>query len=69
MLISIIITLILIGILLYVLDLVVPMDAKVRKIIHIIVLVVVVIWLLQVFGIWNGSLPNFVQTSISTTVV
>ncbi len=65
--ISVIITLILIGLLLYVVDTVIPMDATIRKVIRVVVLVAVILWLLQVFGIWNGSLPHVSQATISET--
>lgn len=64
--ISVIITLILIGLLLYVVDLLIPMDPTIRKVIRVVVLVAVCLWLLQVFGIWNGSLPHISQSTVST---
>ncbi len=68
MIISVLITLILIGLLLYIVDSVIPMDAGIRKIIRIVVLVLVVLWLLQVFGIWNGNVPHISQIDTPTTV-
>ena len=55
-LITIIITLILVGVALYLIDLI-PMDGTIKKIIYVLVMVVVVLWLLQAFGI-IGSLNN-----------
>jgi hypothetical protein len=49
-LISIIITLVVIGLLLYLVELI-PMDRTIKQIIRIIVIIGVVIWLLQSFGI------------------
>jgi len=46
-----------VGVLLWILNNYVPMDAKIKRIINIVVVIVVVIWLLQVFGLL-GSLQN-----------
>jgi uncharacterized membrane protein len=56
-LIGLIITLVVVGVLLWLLNNYVPMDAKIRRIINVVVVIVVVIWLLQAFGIL-GSLQN-----------
>ncbi|RBA29669.1 Thivi_2564 family membrane protein [Flavobacterium tibetense] len=50
-LINILITLIIVGFLLWLVNNFIPMDGKIKKIVNIIVLVVVVIWLLKAFGI------------------
>ena len=65
MLISVIITLILVGLLMYVVDLLIPMDATIRKIIRIVVLVAVCLWLLQVFGIWSSASLHLSQIDIT----
>lgn len=49
-LIGIIITLVVVGLLLYLVDLI-PMDGAIKQIIRIIVVIAVVIWLLQAFGL------------------
>ncbi len=54
-LISIVLTLIVVGVLLWLVNTYIPMDAKIKKILNIVVVVVVVLWLLQVFGVL-GSL-------------
>jgi hypothetical protein len=56
-LIGLVITLVVVGVLLWLLNNYVPMDAKIKRIINIVVVIVVVIWLLQVFGLL-GSLRN-----------
>jgi hypothetical protein len=56
-LIGLVITLVVVGVLLWLLNTYVPMDAKIKSIINVLVVVVVVIWLLQAFGIL-GSLQN-----------
>ena len=50
-LITIVITLIVIGVLLWLVNTYIPMDGKIKKIINIVVVVVVVLWLLNVFGV------------------
>ena len=52
-LITIVITLIVIGVLLWLVNTYIPMDGKIKKIINIVVVVVVVLWLLNVFGVWS----------------
>jgi len=49
-LIGLVVTLILVGVAMYLVNLI-PMDATIRKIIQIVVIVVVVLWLLQAIGI------------------
>jgi len=56
-LIGLVITLVVVGVLLWLLNTYVPMDAKISKIINVVVVIVVVIWVLQAFGLL-GSLQN-----------
>lgn len=56
-LISLVITLIVVGVLLWAVNTYIPMDSKIKKILNVIVVLVVVLWLLQAFGIL-GSLSN-----------
>jgi hypothetical protein len=56
-LISIVITLIVVGVLLWLVNTYIPMDGKIKKIINVVVVVVVVLWLLNVFGVM-GSLRS-----------
>jgi hypothetical protein len=49
-LITIVITLIVVGVLLWLVNAYIPMDGKIKKILNIVVVVVVVLWLLNVFG-------------------
>ena len=57
MLISIIVTLVVIGLVLYLIDLI-PMDGTIKQIIRVIVIIAVIVWLLQVFGL-IGSIGPF----------
>ena len=50
-LVTIVITLIVVGVLLWLVNTYIPMDGKIKKIINIVVVVVVVLWLLNVFGV------------------
>lgn len=49
--IALVIWLIIIGVLLYAVNAYIPMDAKIKKLINIVVVVCVVVWLLYVFGV------------------
>ena len=50
-LISLVIVLIVVGVLLWAVNNYIPMDAKIKQIMNIVVVIAVVLWLLKVFGI------------------
>jgi len=50
-LIQLVITLIVVGVLLWAMNTYIPMDPKIRNIINLVVVVAVVLWLLRVFGV------------------
>jgi hypothetical protein len=50
-LLPIIVTLIVVGVLLWLVNAYIPMDAKIKQILNVVVLIVVVLWLLNVFGV------------------
>jgi hypothetical protein len=54
-LINLAITLVVIGVLLWLVNTYVPMDGKIKKIFNIVVVICVVVWLLYAFGILNRS--------------
>jgi hypothetical protein len=54
-LISVIVTLIVVGVLLWLVNTYIPMDGKIKKILNVVVVVCVVFWLLFAFGIINHS--------------
>jgi hypothetical protein len=56
-LIGVVITLVVVGVLLWLVNNYVPMDGKIKRIINVVVVIVVVIWLLQAFGLL-GSIQN-----------
>ncbi len=49
-LISIIVTLVVIGLVLYLIELI-PMDGTIKNIIRVIIIIAVIVWLLQAFGL------------------
>ena len=54
-LISLVVTLIVIGVLLWLVNTYIPMDRKIKSILNAVVVICVVIWLLYAFGILNHS--------------
>jgi hypothetical protein len=56
-LIGLILTLVVVGVLLWLLNNYVPMDSKIKRIINVVVVIVVVVWPLQSFGVL-GSLRD-----------
>ena len=50
-LISLIVTLIIIGVLLWLVNAYIPMDGKIKKILNVVVVICVIVWLLSVFGV------------------
>ncbi len=56
-LIGVVITLVVVGVLLWLVNNYVPMDGKIKRIINVVVVIVVVVWLLQALGLL-GSLQN-----------
>jgi hypothetical protein len=54
-LISLAVTLIVVGVLLWLVNAYIPMDGKIKKILNVVVVICVVVWLLFAFGILNHS--------------
>lgn len=50
-LINVVITLILFGVLLWLVNAYIPMDSKIKQILNIVVVIAVILWLLQAFGV------------------
>ena len=50
-LLNVVIALIVVGVLLWLVNAYIPMDGKIKSILNIVVVIVVVIWLLQAFGL------------------
>jgi hypothetical protein len=53
-LIQLVVVLIVVGVLLWAVNNYIPMDAKIKQILNVVVVIAVVLWLLQVFGILSG---------------
>lgn len=53
-LITVVIVLIIVGVLLWLANTYIPMDHKIRLILNIVVVIAVVVWLLQGFGLLSG---------------
>ncbi len=54
-LLTIVITLIVIGVLLWLVNSYIPMDGKIKSILNAVVVIATVLWLLYAFGVLNGS--------------
>jgi hypothetical protein len=57
-LIEIVIVLIVVGVLLWLVNTYIPMASPVKSLLNAVVVIVLVIWLLQVFGVWH-YITNF----------
>ncbi len=54
-LIGLIVTLIIVGVLLWLVNSILPMDAKIKMILNIVVVIAVCLWLLSAFGLLSGG--------------
>ena len=54
-LISLVLTLIVVGVLLWLVNTYIPMDGKIKQILNVVVVICVVVWLLFAFGILDRS--------------
>jgi len=54
-LLSLILVIVLVGVLLWAINQFIPMDAKIKGILNAVVVIILVIWLLQVFGILGSA--------------
>ncbi len=57
-LITVVLTLIVVGVLLWAINRYVPMDSKIKSILNIVVVIVVIIWLLQGYGVIGSIRGN-----------
>ena len=51
---SIIIVIVIVGLILYLANTYIPMDAKIKSILNIVVVIILIIWLLKAFGLFSG---------------
>ena len=59
---SVVIVLIGVGLLLWLVNNYIPMDAKIKNILNVVVVIAVVLWMLDVFGIWSHMTTIHVGT-------
>lgn len=52
--ISLLVVLIIVGVVLYLVNTLIPMDAKIKTIINAVVVIVVLLWVLQALGLMSG---------------
>jgi hypothetical protein len=53
-LINLVVTLIVVGVLLWLVNSYIPMDRKIKSILNVVIVIAVVLWLLSVFGVLGG---------------
>jgi len=53
-LINLVVVLIVVGVLLWLVNSYIPMDAKIKSILNVVVVIAVVLWLLSAFGLFSG---------------
>jgi hypothetical protein len=53
-LINIVVTLIVVGVLLWLVNAYIPMDRKIKSILNVVIVIAVVLWLLSAFGVLGG---------------
>ena len=51
-LVTVLLTLVVVGVVLWAINAYVPMEARVKSLLNIVVILVLVVWLLRAFGIW-----------------
>ena len=51
---SVLITLIIVGVLLWLINTYIPMDRKIKSILNVVVVIVVILWLLRAFGLLDS---------------
>ena len=59
--ITVIVVLVVIGVLMWLVNTYIPMDAKIKQILNVVVIILVVLWLLNLFGVFSmnlGTVPR-----------
>jgi len=52
---TLIIVLIIVGVILWLINTYIPMDAKIKTILNVVIVIVLIIWLLQALGVFTGA--------------
>lgn len=55
-LINVVITLVVVGLILWLINQFIPMDGKIKQILNVVVVIGVILWLLSAFGIFNSGI-------------
>lgn len=55
-LITVVITLVIVGLILWLINRFIPMASSIKSILNVVVIIAVILWLLKVFGIWSGNI-------------
>ncbi len=55
-LITVVITLVVVGLILWLINRFIPMASSIKSILNVVVIIAVILWLLKVFGIWSGNI-------------
>lgn len=53
---AILITIIIIGVILWLINSYIPMDAKIKTILNVVIVIILILWLLKVFGLFAGDI-------------
>lgn len=57
-LITVVVTLIIVGLILWLINRFIPMASSIKSILNVVVVIAVILWLLRVFNIWGGSIGS-----------
>ena len=57
-LITVVITLVVVGLILWLINRFIPMASSIKSILNVVVIIAVILWLLKVFGIWGGHIGS-----------
>jgi hypothetical protein len=55
-LVSVIVTLVILGLALYLVETYIPMSPPIKTVLRVVVVLILVLWLLRLFGLWSGQL-------------
>ena len=67
-LLNLVVILIVVGVLLWLVNTYIPMDAKIKSILNIVVVIAVVLWLLQAFGVLGSLLFGFLIALVVSAI-
>lgn len=51
---TVLLVLVVAGLIVYLINRFIPMDATIKSILNIVVVIIIIIWLLKVFGVWSA---------------